>query len=475
MNGSQGTQPALALRSFALVALVVALSGCAIGPEYQRDEQPFPERFRNAPELVRTSPEGWWRTFNDPGLSHWVEQALHANQNIAQAAARIEQAQAWFDRARGDQLPVGEIGGQAARRHDSLDSPVGRVSRDSPAFTRNYDYYEGYVGASWELDLFGRLHRQSQAAQAGLEQVSAEWQGIRKAVAAETSDSYLSLLQAHQQRILLKLLLENQRMMVQLEQQRHDATTVGIAVVKQAESKLSALEAELPLVEQQVQIQTHRLAVLVGQSPSEFTVVEFPDVLPAAPAFAGFDNPSELLRSRPDVVIAEQAVVATTAQVGVAMAGYYPSFSLSGVVGFQGTGASSLASSDAVAAAGLINLRWRLFDFARVNAEIKQAKGKQAESLAGYRQALLLATEDVENALVRLNSDRQRAHWMKAALSQQKEKWDAVQKAYMAKKVSRLEDLAAQQQWIATQQQAINAQASVLRSTVRMYRATARR
>lgn len=463
-----------AFRAFVLTTLAVALSGCTLGPEYQRADHPLPERFRHAPEQVWSSPAGWWNTFGDPGLTKWVELALEANNDIAQAAARIEQARAWFKRSGADQLPVGEIGGQAARRHDSLDSPVGRVSRDSPAFERNYAYYEGYVGASWELDLFGRLRRQSQAARANLEQARAEWQGIRTAVAAETADTYFALLLADQQRKLLNRLISNQRALVLLEQQRHGATITDIANLKQAEAQLSALEAELPNVEQQVDIQTHRLAVLVAKNPSEFAIGQLPDTLPAVPNLEGFEQPGALLRSRPDVVLAEQAVVAATAKVGAAMTGYYPSLTLSGAIGIQGTGAGSLSSSDAVASVALVNLRWRLFDFARVDAEIRHAKGKQAESLASYRQALLLAAEDVENALVRLNSDKQRLHWQNAAQSQQVDRAQAVQQAYQARTISRLDNLLAHQQLIAAQQQAVNAQASALRSTVRAYRVTAR-
>lgn len=243
------------MKTLASGVLASLLTACAIGPAYQRPDIPQPERFRHAPEQVQASSVMWWQHFNDPQLTQLVEAALTANQDIAQALARVEQAQAWSRRAWAERLPMGDVSAQVGRRHDSLESPQGRVSQDSPAFERSYDYQEASIGASWELDLFGRLRHQSKAAQARYDQATAEWHGVRVAIAVETSDAYLLLVQASQQHALLSRQIEIQRQAVMLDQQRFDAQVIAVAELRRTQASLASLEAELPRLEQLIDAQ----------------------------------------------------------------------------------------------------------------------------------------------------------------------------------------------------------------------------
>lgn len=462
--------PSAGVKVLAVAVLASLLSACAVGPAYQRPDIPQPERFRHAPEQVQESATAWWRDFNDPQLTRLVEDALAANQDIAQALARIEQAQAWTRRARADRLPIGDISAQTGRRHDSLESPQGRVSQGSPVFERSYDYHEAGIGASWELDLFGRLRRQSQAAQAKYEQATAEWHGVRVAVAAETADAYLLLVQANQQHTVLHRQIGNQRQAVALDQQRYDAEVIAIAELRRTQAVLASLEAELPGLEQLIDSQRNRLAVLLGQNPSVFELPALPDQLPEAVALAGFEQPGALLRSRPDVMAAEQRLIAATAQVGSAMAGYYPSLSLSGVLSLQATTGGAFTSGDAVNAAGLLGLRWRLFDFARVDAEIRQAKGQQAAALAAYRQALLQATEDVENALFALQSRQEEAVSRQNQVELLGSANEAVNASWKAQQASRLDALSIEQQWLSAEHGSLSAIGSAVRAQIQVYK-----
>lgn len=464
--------PAPKMKALAAAVLASVLSACAVGPAYQRPDIPQPERFRHAPEQAQESPAAWWRGFDDPQLTQLVEDALAANQDIAQALARIEQAQAWTRRARADRLPIGDISMQTGRRHDSLESPQGRVSRGSPAFERSYDYHEAGIGASWELDLFGRLRRQSQAAQAQYDQTTAEWHGMRVTVAAETAGAYVLLVQTQQQQKLLHRQIDNQRLVVELDQQRYGAEIIPIAELNRTQAALASLEAELPRLGRLIEAQRNRLAVLVGQNPTEFELPTLPDRLPEVAPLAGFDQPGALLRSRPDVMAAEQRLIAATAQVGTAMAGYYPSLSLSGVLGLQATTGGAFTSSGAVNAAGLLGLRWRLFDFARVDAEIRQAKGQQAAALAAYRQVLLLATEDVENALqarstayTELAKNREAAGYLEKAHAASDASWTA-------QRISQIAALEAEQQWLFALRRAIASEGGNITSQIQLYKAS---
>lgn len=464
--------PSPMMKTLAVAMLASLVSACAVGPAYQRPDNPQSERFRHAPNQVQESPSEWWRGFNDPLMTQLVEQALTANQDIAQALGRIEQAQAWTRRARAERLPMGDISAQTGRRHDSLESPQGRVSQDSPAFERNYDYHETGVQASWELDLFDRLRRQSEAALARHDQVSAEWHGVRIAIAAQTADAYVQLIQAGQQKTLLHRQIDNQRLAVQLNQQRFDAQVIGVAELRHTQAELASLEAELPSLEQWIGAQHHRLAVLTGSNPSEFELPDLPDNLPAAPWMAGFEQPDALLRARPDVMAAEHRLIAATAQVGSAMADYYPSLSLTGVLGLQATTGGAFASSNAVNAAGLLGLRWRLFDFARVDAEIQHAQGQRAEALAGYRQALLLAAEDVENALLARQALGDELAKRRDTEVHLQEVHGVADAAWTARQSSRLVAIAAEQQWLSARRGVSAAETQVVQAQIRLYKAT---
>ncbi len=461
----------LIFKALAGGVLVSLLSACAVGPAYERPDIAQPERFRNALGQEQATPKAWWRQFNDPQLEHLVETALASNQDLAQAMARVDQARAWSQRTKADQLPVVDISAQAARRHDSLESSAGRVSRDSPAFERNYNNYETGVGATWELDLFGRLRRQSEAALARYDQATAEWRGVQIAIAAETADAWLLLVQSDQQRKLLLRQIDNQRVAVELDQQRFDAHVIGIAELRGTQASLASLQAELPGLEQLIEVQHNRLAVLVGQNPSEFELPKRPDRLPEAAPILGFEQPGALLRSRPDVIAAEQRLIAGNAQVGSAMTGYYPSLSLTGVVGLQSTTGGVFSSADSVGAAGLIGLRWRLFDFARVNAEVEQAKGQRAEALAAYRQALLRATEDVENSLVTYQATREEVAQRLIGVERLASANEAVQASWQARQVSRLSAISVEQQWLSSRRVALGSEGNTVRAQVRLYKA----
>ena len=460
------------MQALAGALLASLLSACAVGTTYQPPDIAQPQRFRHAPQRAQESTAAWWRDFDDPQLTRLVEDALTANHDLAQALARIEQAQAWTLRARADRLPIAEVSAQARRQRESLESPQGRISRGSAAFKRSDGSREAGLGASWELDLFGRLHRQSQAAQARYEHSSAEWHGMRVAVAAQTADAYVMLLQARLQQMVLRRQIDNLRLAVQLDQQRYGAKIIAIAPLHRTQAALASLQAEWPGLEQLIEVQRNRLAVLVGQSPTDFELPALPQRLPEAAPLAGFDPPGALLRSRPDVMAAEQRLIEASAQVGSAMAGYYPNLSLSGVLGLQAATGGAFTSGDAVNAAGLLGLRWRLFDFARVDAEIRQARGQHAEALAAYRQTLLLATEDVENALQARSSTYMEWGKNREAAASLEKACAASHAAWAAQRISRLAALEAEQQWLSALRKAIAAEGRSITSQIQLYKAS---
>ena len=269
----------------------------------------------------------------------------------------------------------------------------------TPGFDRHGNDYEADFTASWELDVFGGLRRGREAALADYQASEAAAVATRLAVAAQTADIYITIrgLQGR---------LKVARHQVQTEQDLLSTINLlyGRAAaelqVRQAEGALAQVRATVPVLEAALDTAMNALDVMLGSQPGTYRaeLLDGGDV-PVAPRIAATGTPGELLRRRPDLIVAERRLAASNARIGVAIAEYYPKFSLSGLIGSATTmGAGNLFAGGANQAAGVLGLRWRLFDFGRINAQIAQAKGQDAEMLAAYRLAALHATEDVENA-----------------------------------------------------------------------------
>ncbi|WP_026201161.1 efflux transporter outer membrane subunit [Cupriavidus sp. UYPR2.512] len=391
-----------------LAALIVATlsAGCAVGPDYVRPDAPMSERFLGQAAVDHRHATGsadlatWWMGFGDPQLTRFVTLALEQNLDLAQASARIVQARAGLGMANAALLPSGNVGGQAARVYQSVETPLGRVLNSTPGFDRYGNAYEANVSASWELDLFGGLRRGREAALAEYQASEAGAAATRLAVAAQTADIYISVrgLQAR---------LNVARRQVQTQQELLSTINLlygkGLAAelqVRQAEGALAQVRATVPLLEAALDAAMNALDVMLGSPPGTHRaeLVEAGDI-PVAPQLGATGSPGDLLRRRPDLIVAERRLAASNARIGVAIAEYYPKLSLSGLIGSATSlAAGNLFTGGASQAAGVLGLRWRLFDFGRINAQINQAKGQEAEMLAAYRLAVLHATEDVENA-----------------------------------------------------------------------------
>jgi NodT family efflux transporter outer membrane factor (OMF) lipoprotein len=382
------------------------LTGCAVGPDYVRPDVSMPEQFQGQAAVDHRHAAGsteltaWWTGFGDPQLTRFVALALEQNLDLAQASARVAQARAGLGAANAALLPSANVSGQAARVYQSVETPLGRILNSTPGFDRHGNQYEADLTASWEVDVFGGLRRGREAALADYQASEAGAAATRLAVAAQTADIYIAIrgLQAR---------LNVARRQVQTQQDLLSTVNLlygkGLAAelqVKQAEGALAQVRASVPVLETGLDAAMNALDVMVGAQPgthrAELTEER---AIPVAPQIAAMGSPGELLRRRPDLIVAERRLAASNARIGAAIAEYYPKLSLSGLIGSATSVASgNLFTSGANQAAGVFGLRWRLFDFGRINAQIDLAKGQEAEMLAAYRLAALHATEDVENA-----------------------------------------------------------------------------
>ena len=392
------------------------LTACAVGSDYHRPATVAPAAFmgaaavsgRAAPTAVHADDAVWWSGFGDPILSDLVQKALGQNLDIAQAVARVTQARAGLHEADAALLPSGTISGSAAAQRLSQDTLQGR---ELTAFgtSRNTKNYEADLGASWEIDLFGGLRRDREAAYDGYQASRADVAAARLAVAAEVADSYIAIRGLQARIAVADEQVSTQQRLVDTIGLQYRKGIAAELQLRQSEGVLAQVQGTVPVLQVALDQALNALDVLTGEQPGTYrTLLAAPRPIPVAPAIADIGSPADLLQRRPDLIVAERKLAASNARIGSAISEYYPKFSLSGLIGTAATGPASLLTGGATQAQGVFGLRWRLFDFGRVDAEIKTARGRNAEALAAYRLSVLRASEDVEDAFSALvNRERQ--------------------------------------------------------------------
>jgi NodT family efflux transporter outer membrane factor (OMF) lipoprotein len=399
-------KPMLPKSTLATLIAVGLMSSCAVGPDYARPDAPVPKQFLGQAAVdqrqaaTRADLLAWWTGFGDPQLTRFVTLALAQNLDIAQASARVDQARAGLGAANAALLPSGSVSGQATRAYQSVETPLGQVLNSSPHFDRYGNAYEANLGASWELDVFGGLRRGQEAALAEYQASEAGEAATRLAVAAQTADIYIGIRGLQTRLDVARRQVQTQQELLSIVNLLYGKGLAAELQVRQVEGALAQVRASVPVLETGLDAAMNALDVMLGSPPGTHRaeLVEA-GIIPVAPQIASTGSPAELLRRRPDLIVAERRLAASNARIGAAIAEYYPKLSLSGLLGSATSlSAGNLFTSATGQSAGVLGLRWRLFDFGRINAQISLAKGQEAEMLAAYRLAVLHATEDVENA-----------------------------------------------------------------------------
>ena len=393
-------------RPLALLLSAGILTGCAVGPDYRSPEIALSPTYLGQDGIDRRLTErqadlgAWWAGFDDPLLSRLITLALDQNLDIAQAAARVAQSRAALRYADAALLPAGSLSANAARAYQSAETPLGQVLNANPGFDRYGSLYEANLGASWEIDLFGGLRREQEAARAAYEASEAGALATRLAIAAQTANVYVSVRGLQARLDIARRQVDTRRQLLAMVKLQFEKGVAAELQMNQAEASLTEAEAQIPVLEAGLDAALNALDVLLGMPPGTYRA-ELATVtpVPVAPGLAASGTPADLIRRRPDLIAAERRLAAANARIGAAIAEYYPKFSLAGLLGSATAVASgNLFTQAASQAQGVLGLRWRLFDFGRVDAQIAAARGQEAEALAAYRLAVLRAAEDVENA-----------------------------------------------------------------------------
>ena len=380
------------MKPFIPALLALAVSACAVGPDYQAPEtQPARITALEAGDYDRTDFEAaWWKQFDDPTLSQLVQQSLKENRELRVAFARLRAARAIRDDVGNDQLPV--ITSRASGEFGKAQQPPTSEERI------RQERYDLGLDMAWELDLFGRIQRSIEASEAQSEAAEAELYQLQVSLIAELVDAYGNLRGAQLRERIARENLKNQSQSRALTEQLRDAGIGSELDVLRADARLAATEASLPQLQAEEARARHRIATLLGQRPEQLSVNLSPRPLPVIAKALPIGDPAELLRRRPDVRIAERQLAAATANVGVATAELFPRVSMSGFLGFTAGRGSQLGAAAANAWGVAPSISWAAFDLGSVRARLRGAEADADGALANYEQQVLLALEESENA-----------------------------------------------------------------------------
>ena len=454
------------------VAASLLLAACAVGPDYKAPATQL-AAFHNAPAVGRRDVqlERWWAAFNDPILLQLVDTALAQNLDLAASIARVSQARATASAAGAQLLPAVDASTQASAYRQSLVGPIGSIARNFPGYDRDQRVYDVGAAASWEIDLFGGLRRGSEAARAEAQAAEADRLGVRVSVAADVADAYFRVRSDQARLIVTQQQIDVESHLVDLVTQRRGHGVSSERELAQTRALLTSAQAVLPVLRIDLEAQLNRLDVLLGVQPGTVAkdLVGSRDIA-AVPQVPAAGEPAELLRRRPDVIAAERRVAAANARIGASLADYYPKVSLSGVLGFESLSSGNLFNSQAFQPVGTGAIRWRLFDFGRVRAEVSRARGADAEALARYQESVLHAAEDVENAFLSLQQTEIRTRALEAEVSELGHARELSQQAYSAGVIPLTDVLDADRLLLSARDDLAQSRADDARAAVRVYR-----
>ncbi|WP_042887637.1 efflux transporter outer membrane subunit [Cupriavidus necator] len=398
------------LPKLATLAAALVLAGCSLAPTYKVPETATAPAFKEAEAAVTegaqwktaTPAEGqqrgeWWKVFGDADLDRLIEAAGTYNQDLAAAAARLKQARAFTGATEADLYPQLSLGLDPTRSQPSA------ASRGLPDGTpvRAQTVLKARAFASYELDLFGRVASSVNAARAEGEAAEDLYRSVQLALQADTAQAYFALRTLDSERELLKATIRLREDALSLLKKRYDAGETTDLDPARAEAELGNARADLAGIERRRANQEHALAVLTGVAPAQFTLAAHP--LDTEPVAIPAGLPSELLERRPDIAAAERQMAAANATIGVAKAAFFPRITLTGLFGFESADLSNLFkwSSRAWLLGPLVGstIAQTLFDGGRNRANLAGARAAHEESIARYRQSVLVAFREVEDSL----------------------------------------------------------------------------
>ncbi len=483
--------------------VIGAVAGCTVGPNYEPTSVWSPAGWfaSNRPAAAKVASEpvaapvdiAWWTAFHDPVLTGLIERAAGANLDVRSATARVAQARAQrgvnaaaeFPQINGNSSATrqrlsrngaasifsgGAGGGAPGTAANGLGGAQGGAiptSRSIPAF----DLFQGGLDASYELDLWGRVRRSIESADASLVASNEARRSALITTTAEVARTYLQLRNAQAQLAIARSNLATARESANLTDARSRGGLATDLDVANARGQQEATAATIPALEQQEAQGINAIGLLLALPPAALAAELTPRPVPAVPPTVPVGLPSELARRRPDIRQAEAQLHAATADIGVAEADFYPRITLTGSVSLQTTQVKSLFNAASAAYAFGPSLSVPIFDGARIRRTVELREGQQQEAAIQYQRVVLQAFTDVDNALIAYNAEQRRRGFLLAQVAQGRRALGLAQSRYRQGVSDFLEVLTAQRTVLAAEQQAADSQAVIGENLVALYKA----
>jgi multidrug efflux system outer membrane protein len=386
----------------ATLLLFLSLSGCAIGPDYRRPDVDSPASWRleekEAKDLANTT---WWEQFNDPVMNDLIRDALKQNKDLRVAAERVVEYMGRYGVIQADRFPQFSLGSLGTRKGVSnYLTPPFPVTSDNP-----YNDFQAFMGGSWEIDIWGRIRRATEAARADLLSTVEARSAVMLTLVTAVAAGYTDLRHLDKQLDIAKRTAKGREESFELFKLRFDRGLISEVELNQVESEYKLAMATIPFIEKQVAQQENALSVLLGRNPGPIArgkdVNEL--VLPAVPS----GLPSQLLERRPDIRQAEQELVAANARIGVARAAYFPVISLTGVAGFESSDLARLFTGPAGMWNYVVPASMTVFNAGATAGRVTAAESLQRQALLRYQQTIQRAFKEVDDALIDQRKSRE--------------------------------------------------------------------
>ena len=411
-------------RSVLLLILLLAFGCTAVGPNYRRVDPPVPARFGSLEQGIATlepldaqQMRSWWKLFRDRTLDSLIERAVEGNLDLRIAEARVRQARALLGVSSSNYYPEGGASGSGEKVRSTESQSLGGSSSGRGARDREERLYQVGFDASWEIDIFGGIRREVEAADADLSASRETLRDTLVTLQGEVARNYIDLRALQLRLDIAREDVKARREYVELNEAKFRGGLTTELELSRARGALANSESTIPLLENFLFAAMYRLAVLLGQEPvslvKELTTTS---ELPHVPGNLPVGLPSDLLRRRPDIRRAERELAAATARIGVSTANLFPRFSLTGSYGFLNNHTDGLLDDSSNFWRIGPTIRWNIFNLKRILSTIEVTQAVRDGSLARYEQSVLIALEEVENALVALSREKKRTEALMEAV-----------------------------------------------------------
>lgn len=459
-------------------ALMFAVAGCAVGPDFHRPASPYnptswfsgrPPAQAPSQPIAQPIDIEWWQSFKDPELDSLEKRAAAQNLDVLTATVRVAEARSNAGVTASAFFPTVSGNVTAADIKPSNDGLSFGNSSGGGQINPISIYQYGF-DATWTLDIWGKVRRQVEAGNAAIEASEIDRRGVLIQMMAEVARDYVQLRNAQMQ---LKIAQDNVRTaqkLLTLTQQRAAAGLTDQLDVAQEQAQLTTTEATVPTAQQQVARYINALSFLLGEPPRALQAeLETPQAVPPTPAVVPVGLPSELLRRRPDIVEAEAKLHEATANIGVAVASFFPSFDLLGFFGIQSSNTQDLFTTAArtYVLGGMVSVP--IFQGGKLVSTLHLRKEQQKEAMIAYDKAVLQAFSDVDNALTDYEKEQQRRTLLRQAVAANEHAFDLAQQRYTQGIATYLDVLNAQQNVLTSQRQYQDSTAAVSTDLVALY------